>query len=94
MGEIGNEVKKTEDESLGIGEDGKNTRTEEEFEAKGMECARPRFDAFGTSEIGAFDFAHESENTLAIGGPEDLLYVGDEGRMQEFQAEGKRMSVI
>jgi hypothetical protein len=42
-----------------------------------------------SSEQGAFNFATEYGNTVIVGGPEDLLYVGDQGRVQEFTASGE-----
>jgi NHL repeat len=44
----------------------------------------------GTSEHGAF----VAPEALAAGGPEDLLYVGDEHRVQAFEADGKYKSEI
>ena len=41
-----------------------------------------------TTEQGAFNFA-QAGGTMAVGGPENLLYVGDEQRVQEFDGEGK-----
>jgi hypothetical protein len=41
-----------------------------------------------TTEQGAFNFT-QAGGTMAVGGPEDLLYVGDEQRVQEFDGEGK-----
>ncbi len=39
---------------------------------------------------GAFNFVSGGRgNALAVGGPEDLLYVGDEHRVQEFEADGE-----
>ena len=40
----------------------------------------------GDTEQGAFNFAQGSGDLLSVGGPEDLLYVGDEHRVQEFSA--------
>jgi hypothetical protein len=41
----------------------------------------------GADEHDAFDFA-AGGNVLTVGGPEDLLYVGDENRVQELKANG------
>lgn len=38
-------------------------------------------------ESGAFDFENGVHGILVVGGPEDLLYVGDEHRVQEFDAK-------
>jgi hypothetical protein len=40
-----------------------------------------------TPEPGAFHYAPGVNNMLAVGGPEDVLYVGDEHRVQEFDAK-------
>ena len=47
----------------------------------------------GAGEHGAFDFARDGD-ILAVAGPEDLLYVGDENRVQEFRADGERVGEI
>ncbi len=39
-------------------------------------------------EPGAFAFAPSQGNILAVGGPEDHLYVGDEHTVQEFRPDG------
>jgi hypothetical protein len=38
-------------------------------------------------EPGAFHYEAGVKNMLAVGGPEDLIYVGDEHRVQEFDAK-------
>ena len=38
---------------------------------------------------GAFNFTAIDDNYLAVGGPEDPLYVGDEQHVQEFDAKGE-----
>ncbi|HWY17651.1 MAG TPA: hypothetical protein VNY27_02945 [Solirubrobacteraceae bacterium] len=40
------------------------------------------------SEAGAFSFEFWYGDQLAVGGPKDLLYVGDHARVQEFNASG------
>ena len=40
----------------------------------------------GGTEVGAFNFAQGYGDLLVVGGPEHLLYVGDEHRVQEFAA--------
>ncbi len=47
----------------------------------------------GAGEHGAFDFAR-SANVLTVAGPEYLLYVGDEGRVQEFKTDGEWVGEI
>jgi hypothetical protein len=37
-----------------------------------------------STKLSAFKFSPYNANLLAVGGPEDLLYVGDEHRVQEF----------
>jgi hypothetical protein len=41
-----------------------------------------------TPEPGAFAFTPNQGNILAVGGPEDHLYVGDEHTVQEFRPDG------
>jgi hypothetical protein len=62
-----------------------NLCTEKEVEEKiGVKCTVP---TVGSSpEPGAFNFS-AGTNLLAVGGPEDLLYVGDEHRVQVFHAK-------
>ena len=40
-------------------------------------------------EHGALETIQSSGNLLAVGGPEDLLYVGEKGRVEEFEVDGK-----
>jgi hypothetical protein len=69
-----------------------NLCTEKEVEEKtGVKCIGPALHADGvkeTSEHGAFDFEEGGRNVLAAGGEGDLLYVGEEHRVQEFDAQG------
>jgi hypothetical protein len=77
--EIGKEVNKTTKA---------NACTETEAEG-GATCGAPALiplSAGHVSEHGAFNLEIGRGNTLAVGGPEDLLYVGDEHRVQEFTA--------
>ncbi len=53
---------------------------------KGVKCTSPTKTVVG-SEPGAFSFAEQHGDLLAVGGPEGLLYVGDEHRVQEFHAD-------
>jgi DNA-binding beta-propeller fold protein YncE len=41
-----------------------------------------------STEPGAFDFESNQGNLLAVGGPEDLLYIGDRHRVQTFKTDG------
>jgi DNA-binding beta-propeller fold protein YncE len=69
-----------------------NLCTEEEVEKAGRGCAGPALRtpaaAATDSEHGAFDFEGERD-VLAAGGPQGLLYVGEQGRVQEFKASGE-----
>jgi hypothetical protein len=59
--------------------------TQKEIEKEGVKCKAGKFVGLGTTEHDAF----VNPDALAAGGPEDLLYVGDEHRVQEFEADGK-----
>jgi hypothetical protein len=70
-----------------------NLCSQQEVE-KGDTCTGPTLIPVGVShgsgEPGTFDLEHGGGgNLLALGGPEDLLYVGDEHRVQEFTATGE-----
>jgi hypothetical protein len=41
------------------------------------------------AEAGAFDFEAGYGNLITVGGPDDLLYVGGNARVQEFDSSGK-----
>jgi hypothetical protein len=56
---------------------------------RGMRCGQGHESPVGTMAPYAFKFAQFEGNLLAAGGPEDLLYVGDEHRIQEFDASGR-----
>ncbi len=71
-----------------------NLCSAEEVEKEGVECAAPAQTILGSSEDGAFDFELGGHPILAAGGKADLLYVGDEHRVQEFDAEGKWVGEI
>jgi hypothetical protein len=60
-----------------------------EVEASKAKCKAGVEVANGSLEPAAFKFLPQEGNLLAVGGPEDLLYVGDEHRVQEFDTEGK-----
>ncbi len=82
--ELGREVNETKAKEVGTTGAEKDLCSEEEIEANKVKCTIP---VAGTSpEPGAFNFSGEGGN-LAVGGPEDLLYVGDEHRVQEFDSK-------
>ena len=57
--------------------------------AESSECQSGEKSSPGGSEPSAFSFETRSaHDVLAVGGPEDLLYVGDQQRVQEFKASG------
>ncbi len=66
---------------------GKNLCTQEEIETTHAKCKAGESSAPESSEVGAFRFEFR-EDVLAVGGPENLLYVGDERRIQRFNREG------
>ena len=80
----GREVNKTKDETPGSSEAEKNLCTAASLDV----CTHGVQAPAGSSEHGAFNFSDLGRNVLAAGGPEDLLYVGDEHRVQEFKADG------
>lgn len=82
---IGKEVNQTTDAVLGATEDEKNLCTA----ASGNVCKAGVQSAQSSTEQGAFKFSQSGSDLLAVGPlPEHLLYVGDEGRVQEFDAAG------
>jgi hypothetical protein len=46
------------------------------------------------TELGAFDFEESAEQLLAVGGPENLLYVGDLHRVEIFKTDGTPVGEI
>lgn len=66
-----------------------NLCSEEEIEKAGVKCTGPALHALGSEtevlEPGAF----QEPVAVAVGGPEHLVYVGDEHRVQELEADGK-----
>jgi hypothetical protein len=56
--------------------------------ASGDVCTSGVQSAVGSAEHGVFKFAQFAGDLLAVG-PEHLLYVGDEQRVQVFEADGK-----
>lgn len=79
--EIGQEVNGTTKANL-------CTRQEAETGAK-CKGPQPTSGSASTGEHGAFKLGGSTGNIVAVGGPEDLLYVGDEHRVQEFTAGGE-----
>jgi NHL repeat len=80
-----------------VGREVNQTKTKEGApEAERNLCTAASHDVCGpgrsampeSREHGAFRYASLGDNLLAVGGPEDLLYVGDEGRVEEFRADG------
>jgi hypothetical protein len=67
---------------------GENVCTEEEVKTKGVKCTAPA--PYQGAEPGAF----EGEPALAVGGAEDLLYVGAGQLVQKFEADGTYKSQI
>jgi hypothetical protein len=64
-----------------------NLCTVEEIKASAVKCTLPAASSQAEPEPGAFNFLlSKGGNILAVGGPGDLLYVGDEHRVQEFEA--------
>jgi hypothetical protein len=63
--------------------------TAREVGLSSVKCTAGAQIANATTAPYAFKFAQSEGNLLAVGGPEDLLYVGDEHRVQEFAASGR-----
>ncbi|HWY17342.1 MAG TPA: hypothetical protein VNY27_01385 [Solirubrobacteraceae bacterium] len=61
-----------------------NLCTQEEVEKTAVKCTGPAAPGKTSTE----PFLTNSTLPLVVGGPEDLLYAGDEGRVQEFKADG------
>jgi hypothetical protein len=80
---MGGEVNETKDKTLGASEAERNLCTA----ASGDVCTRGVQASGGSTAHGAFNYAARG-NVLAAGGPQDLLYVGDEHRVQELKADG------
>jgi len=87
---IGKEVNETNDGKAGATEEEKNVCTGAEVNAiPKATCKIGVAATAGSTEHGAFKPAASQGNIVAFGGPDKLLYVGDEGRVQEFDADGK-----
>lgn len=76
---IGKDVNKT---------DKGNICTEEEIERSGVNCGAGLEGGLTDTDPYAFRMSLRDGNILAVGGPEDLLYVAGEGRVQEFYPDG------
>lgn len=85
---VGGEVNETKDKTAGATEAEKNLCTESEMKTSGVTCKTGVPAPEGSAPHGAFRTAQNVGNLLTVGGPEDLLYVGDEHRVQELDAEG------
>ena len=85
--EIGKEVNVVKDKGTGATQPEKNLCSEVEVE-KGGECGAPALEVPGSNEDSDFNFESVRSNLLAVGGTgsKDTLYVGDERRVQEFDA--------
>lgn len=66
-----------------------NICTEREIRQSGVRCGAGAEAGTTSDEPASFKFESNLGNLLADGGPEDLLYVGGEHRVQEFEADGK-----
>jgi hypothetical protein len=65
-----------------------NFCSEGEIVGSGVKCGAGVRNAPYSLQPGAFKSDAQYGDLLATGGPEDLLYVGDEHRVQEFDAKG------
>jgi hypothetical protein len=66
-----------------------NICTEREIVGAGVKCKAAASSTTGSLEPRAFKSAPQYGDLLAVGGPENLLYVGDEHRVQELDADGR-----
>jgi hypothetical protein len=81
---IGREVNETEDHTAGASETEKNICTTVSKDT----CTEGKRAEPESHEHDAFAFVAGGD-TLTVGGPEDLLYVGEEHRVQELKANGE-----
>ena len=70
-----------------------NICTREEMEKEGVQCTGPALDPLGylgagVAEPDAFAVPNQT-GVVAVGGPEDLVYIGEEHRVQELETDGK-----
>lgn len=63
--------------------------TQQEVDHLDVKCGPGAPGSLGASERDAFKFSQTGESLLAAGGPERLLYVGDEHGVQEIGADGR-----
>ena len=66
-----------------------NFCSEREIVESSVKCQVGESNGSDSLEPGAFKSAQQYGDLLAVGGPEHLLYVADEHRVQEFDTEGK-----
>lgn len=85
---IGGGVNLTADRTAGAGEEQKNICTEKEIETLNVECQGGSESPAGAKTHGEFKFEGERGNLLAVDA-KGVLYVGDRGRVQEFEENGK-----
>lgn len=85
---VGREVNETLSKQAGASPEERNVCTAAQVETEGMKCQAGKPKAT-IGERDAFDPKQEYGNILAVGGPNDLLYVADEGRVAELGASGK-----
>jgi hypothetical protein len=71
----------------------RNMCSEQEIKSSGVKCHAGVRSIEGSTEPGVFKFAQFHEGLLAVG-PGNILYVGDEHRVQEFEANGKYKTEI
>ncbi len=71
------------------GRTGGNICAEREIEMTSVRCLAGTERLRGSSAHGAFKFSSRNGNEMVAGGPEDLLYVADDRRVQEFTSDGK-----
>ena len=63
--------------------------TEKEVRQARVRCGEGMRAGVDSIAPAVFKFTQFAGNLLAVGGPEELLYVGDEHRIQEFDSSGK-----
>jgi hypothetical protein len=68
---------------------GANLCSEREIERAHVRCGAGAENQSASLEPAAFKFSKTEGDLLAAGGPEGLLYVGDEHRVQELGADGR-----
>jgi hypothetical protein len=81
---FGKEVNETKDKASGATPEEKNLCTALSKD----KCKAGAQNTQESAEPSAFSFGSGDGSLLAIAGPKDLLYVGDQNRVQEFEADG------